>query len=79
MEELKPCPFCGSGRVNVIEHKFHHLINSFGVKCFNCKTESYQFFDSRKETIEAWNRRASDERRKESGLLQLPTLHQEPG
>lgn len=64
MEELKPCPFCGSDRVNVIEHKFHHLTNSFGVKCFNCKTESYQFFDSRKEAIEAWNKRVSDENKR---------------
>ena len=60
--ELKPCPFCGSDRVNVTENKFQHLFNSFGVKCFNCKTESYQFFDSRKEAIEAWNRRASYDR-----------------
>ena len=60
MEGLKPCPFCGSNKVNVIEHKYHILPNSFGVKCFNCKTESYQFFDSRIEAAEAWNRRVRD-------------------
>ena len=60
MEGLKPCPFCGSNKVNVIEHKYYNLTNSFGVKCFNCKTESYQFFDSRTEAAEAWNRRAGD-------------------
>lgn len=57
MSDLKRCPFCGSGRVNVIEHTFHNLPDNFGVKCFNCKAESYQFFDSRKEAIETWNKR----------------------
>ena len=61
MIELKPCPFCGDDRVNVIEHEYNYLLNSYGCRCFNCKTESYQFFDSRKEAIEAWNRRAKDE------------------
>ena len=59
--ELKPCPFCGSNKVNVYEYKYHGLTDSFGVKCFNCKTESYQFFDSKNEAIEAWNRRAKNE------------------
>ena len=58
---LKPCPFCGSNRVNAIEHKFHHLSNSYGVKCFNCKTESYQYFDTKQEAIEAWNRRTGEQ------------------
>lgn len=60
MEKLKPCPFCGSQKVYVIEHKFHHLSNSYGVRCLHCKTESYQFFDTQKEAVEAWNRRVSD-------------------
>ena len=58
MAELKPCPFCGSKEVKVIEHKYYHSLNSYGVKCFGCKTESYQFFDTKNEAIEAWNRRA---------------------
>ena len=59
--DLKPCPFCGDDRVHVIEHKYYRLSNSYGVECFNCKTQSYQFFNSQKEAIEAWNMRASDE------------------
>ena len=58
---LKPCPFCGDDRVHITEHRFHNLSNSYGVECFNCKTQSYQFFDTPKEAVEAWNRRAKND------------------
>lgn len=61
VNNLKPCPFCGSNRVIVIDHKYSVLSNSYGVECFNCKTQSYQFFDSRKKAIEAWNRREGEQ------------------
>ena len=61
MSELKQCPFCGSDKVNVIKHEYNNLSDSFGVRCFNCKTQSYQSFDSEKEAIEAWNRRAKND------------------
>lgn len=66
MTELKPCPFCGSYKVHVIEHKYHNLSDSYGVGCFNCKTNSYQFFNSRKEAIEAWNRRTKNDEQRSS-------------
>lgn len=53
---LKPCPFCG-GQANVIEYLFHGL---YGVKCQKCKAETYQFYESEEEAIEAWNRRAGE-------------------
>lgn len=61
-DKLKPCPFCGSNKCNVIEHAFHNLSSTYGVKCWNCKAESWQFFDTKEEAIEAWNRRVNDER-----------------
>lgn len=59
-EKLKPRPFCGSDKIDVDKHKFHGLTDSYGVECFVCKTQSYQFFESKKEAIEAWNRRANN-------------------
>lgn len=59
---LKPCPFCG-GEANVIEHRFHGLDSSYGLQCKKCKAETYQFYESEEKAIEAWNRRAGEERR----------------
>ena len=57
---LKPCPFCG-GEANVIEHRFHGLDSSYGVRCKECKAETHQFYESEEKAIEAWNRRAGEE------------------
>jgi Lar family restriction alleviation protein len=77
MTKLKPCPFCGSGKVNVIEHKFYHLPSSYGVRCFNCKTESYQYFDTQEEAIEAWNRRTGDTEALRKAARKLAWIHQQ--
>ena len=74
--KLKQCPFCGSGKVNVIEHKFYHLPSSYGVRCFNCKTASYQFFETQKEAIEAWNRRTGEEALRKAAR-KLAWIHQQ--
>lgn len=58
-EKLKPCPFCGSDKIIVQEHKCIGFDDSFGVECLYCKTQSYLFFESKKEAVEAWNRRVT--------------------
>lgn len=55
MEELKPCPFCGS------EAKFTEPYkNIYVVSCPNCGVGS-AIFSNLGEAIEAWNRRYKDE------------------
>lgn len=55
IEELKPCPFCGSDCVGLAsadrkDSKLKH------VGCFNCGACGAVFFNE-KEAISAWNRR----------------------
>ena len=61
MSDLKPCPFCGSESVDVIEHKSHMLASTFGVICLQCEAQTKQFFTAKRTAIRAWNRRAKDE------------------
>ena len=35
--ELKPCPFCGSHRINIYNH--HSISGTVKVECTNCKME----------------------------------------
>lgn len=56
MSELKPCPFCG-GEGCLQEHIFVGYTNTYGVVCLDCCAETRQFFRTREEAIEAWNRR----------------------
>ena len=56
MSELKPCPFCG-GRGEMIEHSFHNLPSSFGVVCKRCRSQSSQWYDTKEEAADGWNRR----------------------
>ena len=60
MSELKPCPFCG-GEGCVQEHVFIGLTSTFGVVCLDCCCETRQFYYTKEDAIEAWNRRADDE------------------
>ncbi len=57
MIKLKICPFCGGEGV-LHEHKFVGYMNVYGVVCFDCGAETRQFFETEKDAIEAWNRRA---------------------
>lgn len=57
MNELKPCPFCG-GEACIQRHEFIGYADTFGVVCLDCCCETRQFFETKKEAIEAWNRRA---------------------
>ena len=72
MEQLKPCPFCG--RTNkLIIHEVRHLIDGTGIKQYTvvCNASGdntgcgancgYGHF-TKQEAIEAWNRRADNEK-----------------
>lgn len=51
MEELKPCPFCGSNNL---------IVDGFTwVHCKNCRTDG-PLFNDRKKAIKAWNTRKED-------------------
>lgn len=57
--DLKPCPFCGSELVTIVENK-----GQYSVMCAlpygycNAKQGWYQ---SKEQAIRAWNRRATNE------------------
>lgn len=57
MDELKPCPFCGSKEVRM---RFDSVIESYYVTCKKCGAEVSQFYGLKDEAVEAWNRRAND-------------------
>lgn len=68
MEKLKPCPFCG-GKANIVVVEPHtHEIAIFMpdyeggafVECNDCTCAISA--KTKEMAIEAWNRRASDER-----------------
>ena len=60
MDELKPCPFCGG---DAVIRKDEERIKPFYVRCgnINCKmVVGTNYFATKEEAIEAWNRRASN-------------------
>lgn len=57
--ELKPCPFCG-GEACLQEHFFAGYISTYGVVCLDCCAETRQFFHTKDEATEAWNRRVDN-------------------
>ena len=77
MEKLKPCPFCGCGTGNLyfvtIEQ---HGFDTVGIFCNGCKQtvilEENEWEgdneQSRRKAIEAWNRRASDDKSRQKNL-----------
>ena len=67
MSELKPCPFCG-GKAGVGVTK-KSVRNQYAVCCSNTRCIANRLgnpfvmhYLSEAEAIEAWNRRANDER-----------------
>lgn len=59
MEKLKPCPFCGSDNVHL-----SHWTDQAYVYCANCmiKTDVYLHSGCDKKAVEAWNRRADEDK-----------------
>jgi len=58
-DELKPCPFCG-GEGCIQRHEFVGYTDTFGIVCLDCGCETRQFYDTKKDVIKLWNRRADD-------------------
>ena len=63
MNELKPCPFCGSEKLVILEEVAYGNILNYAVCCDfdhgGCgATSGYRI--SEKEAIEAWNRRVDE-------------------
>jgi len=52
MENLKPCPFCGSKKIHI--YGMLHI-----VECKECRASISAKFTTG-EAIKAWNRRAAD-------------------
>ena len=50
-DELKPCPFCGSVNLSVLDYESRHR-----VECPFCGTRTGNY-NSEQDAIEAWNRR----------------------
>ena len=57
-KNLKPCPFCGSKKVIVYKDSINP--KCCFVFCEGCRVNTADF-DTKKEAIEAWNRRAWEE------------------
>ena len=60
MEELKPCPFCGSENVGIMTmFPLRNDLIAYYAKCFNCGARTAALLDEQL-AIEAWNRRGSE-------------------
>ena len=59
MTELKPCPFCGSTDVHILNHGTQ---GEHSITCKDCNVWVDHMFDamSEEEAIELWNRRAKE-------------------
>lgn len=60
MNDLKPCPFCGSKNVTIIEGvtNFFEKINYVLCRSCQCRGASSRFEE---RAVEVWNRRVNDE------------------
>lgn len=56
MDELKPCPFCGSLKIEMIKID---CTNEWFLRCEKCGIEQ-PLYNARSKAIKAWNRRKSD-------------------
>lgn len=58
MSGLKPCPFCGSGAVLIVEP--HALIRSVWIECSSCRTTSPRIEYTAAEDIDETCRRLGE-------------------
>ena len=56
MIELKPCPFCGSSNIEIMEW----IPSTYSVQCLNCEARTSREY-SKTLSIERWNTRCSSE------------------
>ena len=57
MNELKPCPFCGGEAKVIKDGTLTDQSVIYSALCTCCRTQCY-WFETKEETIEAWNTRA---------------------
>lgn len=56
-KDIKPCPFCGGKAIH--DHFLEEYFKIYVIKCKSCDASTTACI-SRKQAIEAWNRRATD-------------------
>lgn len=56
MADLKPCPFCGGEAIVDMDEDWYWDWHAW---CFNCNCD-IGHYATKKEAIEAWNRRVGD-------------------
>lgn len=56
---MKQCPFCG-GDARLVEHKFYGLESTYGIECTKCKTQSFQFYETKEEAEHNCDQRKGD-------------------
>lgn len=74
MIDLKPCPFCGSVKVELV-NKTRYVMNEYAgqdwyVLCDAC-CSSTGFYISDHDAVNAWNRRDGDQEWKKCGGPQI--------
>lgn len=65
MDELKPCPFCGSKDIGVYEIRSENCSVFHYVLCRTCWAKSIADF-KQEIAVKAWNRRETDVHEKET-------------
>ena len=60
MKELKPCPFCGSTDIWIMNDPY------FWCWCIGCGVETLTYY-TKEELIKAWNTRVEENNGKNSG------------
>ena len=85
MSELKCCPFCG-GKAFVDTHRFwdekakDFTVQTYGVKCYDCQTGTWQHYRKEEDAIKQWNTRtpmANVVEKLEEELLTSESAHAE--
>ena len=62
MSKLKCCPFCG-GKAFLDTHRFwdekakDFTVQTYGVKCYDCQTGTWQHYRKEEDAIKQWNTR----------------------
>lgn len=70
MNNLKPCPFCGSSDCHTKRHYNNYDESWWGVKCYKCGTELVnRNFDLPTDAMDAWNRRSDDGRKAADSVI----------
>ena len=60
-DKLKPCPFCGSNSVGLVDRKDPQGNTSFTVICVSCGA-SVNNYDKPQQATRKWNRRANNDK-----------------